>query len=94
MEYKKVAELPITDEMIEAQGMVFMVAGFETTANTLGSMCYQVAKRQDVQERIIEEILDTIGSDEITHENISNLEYLEACIMEDLRLCGPTTEHD
>ena len=80
--------------MIEAQGMVFMVAGFETTANTLGSMCYQVAKHQDVQERIIEEILDTIGSDEITHENISNLEYLEACIMEDLRLCGPATEHD
>ena len=80
--------------MIEAQGMVFMVAGFETTANTLGSMCYQVAKHQDVQERIIEEILDTIGSDEITHENISNLEYLEVCIMEDLRLCGPATEHD
>ena len=80
--------------MIEAQGMVFMVAGFETTANTLGSMCYQVAKHQDVQKRIIEEILDTVGSDEITHENISNLEYLEACIMEDLRLCGPATEHD
>ena len=57
-------------------------------------MCYQVAKHQDVQERIIEEILGTIGSDEITHENISNLEYLEACIMEDLRLCGPATEHD
>jgi cytochrome P450 family 3 subfamily A len=94
MEYKKVAELPITDEMIEAQGMVFMIAGFETTANTLGSMCYQVAKHQDIQERIVEEILDTIGSDEITHENISNLEYLEACIMEDLRLCGPATEHD
>merc|ERR1712037_1020392 len=94
MEYKKVAELPITDEMIEAQGMVFMVAGFETTANTLGSMCYQVSKHQHVQERIIEEILDTIGSDEITHENISHLEYLEACIMEDLRLCSPATEHD
>mgnify|MGYP002050733981 FL=1 len=53
-----------------------------------------LAKHQDVQERIIEEILDTIGSDEITHGNISNLEYLEACIMEDLRLCGPATEHD
>ena len=94
MEYKKVAELPITDEMIEAQGMVFMVAGFETTANTLGSMCYQVSKHQHVQERIVEEILDTIGSDEITHENISHLEYLEACIMEDLRMCSPATEHD
>ena len=94
MEYKKVAELPITEEMIEAQGMIFMIAGFETTANTLGSMCYQVAKHQDIQERIVEEILDTIGSDEITHENISHLEYLEACIMEDLRMCSPATDHE
>jgi len=94
IEYKKVAQHPITEEMIEAQGMIFLLAGFETTANTLGSMVYQLAEHQDVQERIYEEILDNIGSDDITHENIGKLEYLEACIMEDLRLCGPATEHD
>merc|ERR1711997_528105 len=93
-EFKKVASHPITDEMIEAQGMVFLLAGFETTANTLGSLIYHVATHPEVQERIVEEITDNIGSDDITHENISHLEYLEACIMETLRLNPPATEHD
>ena len=35
-EFKKVAALPITPDMIDAQGMVFLTAGFETTANTMG----------------------------------------------------------
>ena len=92
-EFKKVASHPITDEMIEAQGMVFLLAGFETTANTLGSLIYHVATHPEVQERIVEEITDNIGSDDITHENISTLEYLEACIMETLRVNPPAIEH-
>ena len=92
-EFKKVATHPITEEMIEAQGMVFLLAGFETTANTLGSLIYHVATHPEVQERIVEEIMDNIGSDDITHENISTLEYLEACIMETLRVNPPVTEH-
>ena len=93
-DYRKVASYPITEQMIEAQGMIFVLAGFDTTANTLGSMIYQVAAHQEVQDKILEEILDKIGSEDITHENIASLEYLEACIMENLRLCPPALEHD
>ena len=39
-DYKKVAKAPITGEMIEAQGMIFLLAGFETTASTLGKAIY------------------------------------------------------
>jgi len=93
-DFKKVASAPINDEMIDAQGMIFLLAGFETTANTLGSFVYFVSKNPEVQEKIVEEIKDNIGSDDITHENISKLEYLEACIMETLRINPPVTEHD
>ena len=48
----------------------------------------------EIQDKIFDEILDTIGSDEITHDNISKLDYLEACIMETLRTCPPVIEHD
>ena len=92
--FKKVAVAPITDEMIEAQGMVFLLAGFETTASTLSSLIYHVAMYPEVQEKIIEEIRDNIGCDDITHESISTLEYLEACIMETLRVCPTPMEHD
>ena len=93
-DFKKVAKEPINDEMIEAQGMVFLLAGFETTANTLGSLIYHLAIYPEVQEKIFQEIIDNIESDDITHENISHLEYLEACIMETLRVNPPATEHD
>ena len=35
-EFKQTPEPPITAGMIDAQGMVFLTAGFETTANTMG----------------------------------------------------------
>jgi cytochrome P450 len=92
-EFRAVAQAPITNGMISAQGMVFLTAGFETTANTIGSMICLIANHPDIQERIVNEINDHIGSDEITHENIKLLDYLEACIMETLRLCPPIVEH-
>ena len=42
----------------------------------------------------MEEIIDNIGDDEINHESINHLHYLEACLMETLRLCPPALEHD
>ena len=50
-DYKKVAEPPITGDMIDAQGMVFLTAGFETTANTLGSLIFHLATHPDVQSK-------------------------------------------
>ena len=35
-EFKRTSEAPITASMIDAQGMIFLTAGFETTANTIG----------------------------------------------------------
>jgi len=94
-EFKKVKEPPITDGMLDAQGMIFISAGFETTANTLGSLIYHLATHPHVQQKVLEEISDVVGVEEaITHENIKDLHYLEACINETLRLCPPISEHD
>ena len=76
-------------------GMIFISAGFETTANTLGSLIFHLATYPEIQEKVLAEIEDTIDSNEdITHENIKDLNYLEACIMETLRVCPPISEHD
>ena len=47
---------PLTPKMIDAQGMVFLIAGFETTANTLGHMVYLLAKNPEAQDRLYENI--------------------------------------
>lgn len=91
-EFKSKVEAPVTADMLDAQSMVFLTAGFETTANTLGSMIYLLATHAEAQDKVIEEIIDTIGSDEITYDNIASLNYLEACIMETLRMYPPVPE--
>jgi len=95
MEYKKVMEPPITSEMIDAQSMVFLTAGFETTANTLTSMMLYFAMYPELQEKAYEEILTCLGDDEnITHDHIKEMDYLEAFTKETLRIKSPAAEHD
>ena len=50
-EFKRVAKLPINGDMVDAQGMVFLTAGFETTANTLGALCFFMATHPEIQSR-------------------------------------------
>ena len=53
-----------------------------------------MACNPEIQDKIFEEILENIGSDEINHDTITKLDYLEGCIMETLRICPPIIEHD
>ena len=39
----------LDEEMVVAQGIIFLAAGFETTANTLGSLTYILAKHPDAR---------------------------------------------
>ena len=92
---KKKLEPPLTDGMLDAQGIIFLTAGYDTTANTLGSMVYELAKNPDVQDRLLEEISSICESSEkINHENIKDMHLLEAAIEETLRLRPAATEHD
>ena len=57
--------------MVDAQGMVFLIAGYETTANTLQSAIYLLAKNPDVQEQLYEEVISICeSSTKINHETI------------------------
>ena len=82
---------PVSKEMIKAQGSIFFSAGFETTSNCLSTLCYHLALNPDIQEKLREEILGIDADDEINHENISELHYLEAAILENLRIFPPIT---
>ena len=53
--------LGLTDEDILINSMVFMSAGFDTTATTLGWLIYDLSLHPDVQEKIITEIDAEIG---------------------------------
>ena len=50
----------LTHEEVLAQSLMFLLAGFETTANALAFFGYLMAVNGDCQEKLIAEIDDTL----------------------------------
>lgn len=62
----------MTHDEVLAQGIVFFLAGYETTANTLALFGYQLAVNPDIQERLIKEI-DDVMKDEVIFRHFDDI---------------------
>ena len=79
-----------SEEMVVAQGAIFLLAGFETTASALATALCMLAKKPDVQQRIYEEISENVeDASEINYETVQHFKYTEAVVNENLRLHPP-----
>ena len=80
----------ITDDEIVSQSFIFLLAGYETTANALSYTFYLLATNPDAQQRLIDEIDEKCPKGtQITTELISDLPYLDMVINESLRIYPP-----
>ncbi|XP_067687709.1 cytochrome P450 3A13-like isoform X2 [Haliotis asinina] len=77
-----------TDEIV-GQGILFFVAGYETTASTLTFASYSLAMNPEAQEKTYNEIKEILGNEEPNYDNIGKLKYLDNVITETLRLYPP-----
>ncbi len=79
-----------TDEDLFTQIEIFMIAGHETTSMALTWTILLLSKYPRVQSKVRNEIKEVIGdNEELTHDNLSKLKYLDNCIKESLRLYPP-----
>jgi cytochrome P450 family 6 len=69
-EHKTKVVHPVTPGMIDCQGITFLAAGFDTTANTLGHMVYMLAKNPEVQDKVYEEISSIICAGDYDYYSI------------------------
>uniref|UniRef100_A0A914UPM4 Cytochrome P450 monooxygenase n=1 Tax=Plectus sambesii TaxID=2011161 RepID=A0A914UPM4_9BILA len=76
----------LTSNEIVAQCFVFLLAGFDTTANSLAYVSYLLATNPDVQAKLYAEIDDICTDEQITYEQITQMKYLDAVMKEGLRL--------
>jgi cytochrome P450 len=83
-EYKKLDE----DEII-ANIVIFLVAGYETTASLLSFGTYNLALNPETQQKLYEEIKNC---KELNYDTVSKLPFLDAVICETLRLQNPVTK--
>ncbi|XP_069984915.1 cytochrome P450 9e2 isoform X1 [Penaeus vannamei] len=80
----------LDDTTIASQCLLFLVAGYETTATTLGFAAFQLAKNPSAQEKLRQEIQDLVHEEgDITYQGVMEAKYLDACLMETLRLFPP-----
>ena len=82
----------LSDEEIVAQSIIFLLAGYETSSNTLSFTLYYLALNPDVQDKLRTEIKEAMESNAKRKpllELAQNMEYLDCVIKESQRLCPP-----
>ena len=80
----------LSDDEIVAQSIIFLLAGYETSSNTLSFLLYHLALNPDVQDKLRTEIKEAVESNakrKSLHELAQNMDYLDCVIKESQRLC-------
>ncbi len=85
----------LTTEEVMAQGIIFFLAGYETTNALLSFVAYAMATNPDIQEKLHAEI-DTCAPtrDSIGYDVISKMDYLDKVVSETLRMYPTGTIFD
>ena len=81
-----------TDEHFMAQGMIFFLAGFDTTNILLQVTTYSLAKNKNIQRKLISEVDEVVASldgGQVTYEALHKMKYLDMVISEALRFWPP-----
>ena len=82
----------LTDDEVVAQSVIFLLAGYETSSNTLSFTLYHLAVNPDVQDKLrseINEAVETNARKKPLYEIAHNIEYLDCVIKEAQRLNPP-----
>jgi cytochrome P450 len=81
----------LSDDELAAQSLTFLLAGFETTGNTMSNTAYLLATHPDIQEKLIQELDKARENrgDLSLYEFVQKIEYLDQVLSEVLRLCAP-----
>ena len=81
---------PFSDSELLDELMTLIVAGFETSANTLNWVWYLAARHPDVEAKIIEEakrVLPNVSA--VSAETVNAMQYTQQVLEEALRLYPP-----
>jgi cytochrome P450 len=79
----------MTDEQLRDEATTLVIAGSETTGNTIAWACYLLAQHRRIQERLQEEVDLVLAGADADYETLGRLPFTRAVITETLRLYNP-----
>jgi cytochrome P450 len=79
----------MTGKQLRDEATTLVIAGSETTGNTLAWACYLLAQHPEIQERLYQEAGLALAGDEAGHEALDRLPFTRAVVTETLRLYSP-----
>ncbi|EAT43558.1 AAEL005006-PA [Aedes aegypti] len=87
----KTKSAELTEEQIAGHSLAFFSEGFETSSTTMGFAILHLAENPDVQEKLFQEIQNTLGKNDIplTFDLVQKIEYLDWVLQESLRITPP-----
>ena len=68
--------------------MIILIAGYDTTGNTLSFAMYELAKNHEIQDRLraeVEDITDGDTEKKLNYDDLQNMTYLDQILSETLR---------
>ncbi|XP_052227092.1 cytochrome P450 3A21-like isoform X9 [Dreissena polymorpha] len=81
----------LTDEEILINSIIFMLAGYDTTAAGISWVLYELALNPEIQEKLVNAINDEIGESPLSYDNVFSLKYMDMVLSETLRIHSPAT---
>ncbi|KAK3872420.1 hypothetical protein Pcinc_022494 [Petrolisthes cinctipes] len=80
----------LSNEVVLAQCITFLSAGFDTVSSTLYFVSHLLAQHPDQQHRLRQELQALVQEEgQLTYQGIMDAKFLQACINETLRLYPP-----
>ena len=79
----------MTNEQLRDEATTLVIAGSETTGNTIAWACYLLAQHPRIQDRLQQEVAFVLAGADADYETLSRLPFTRAVITETLRLYSP-----
>ncbi|XP_037070254.1 cytochrome P450 3A19-like [Pollicipes pollicipes] len=83
----------LSNHSILSQSVLFLIAGYDTTATALTFAAYSLATSPDAQQRAQQDVDDALAKHggHMTYEAVMEMTYLDRVLLEALRLYPPAT---
>jgi hypothetical protein len=72
----------IDGDLFVAQGLAFLVGGYESSASTLSFCLYELALHSEIQQNLRAEILQVLSEQDgkLTYDNMQDMSYLDRVV--------------